>query len=259
MTIHFYKYQGTGNDFVMIDDRKENFTGLTTAQINLLCNRRFGIGADGLILLRNSKEFDFEMIYYNSDGRQSSMCGNGGRCILQFVHDLGIVKDKYAFKAIDGLHYGIVKPEEVSLQMNDVAEVKVDEKGELFLDTGSPHHIVFGDSLPGNDFVDLAKAIRHSQKYDQQGVNVNFAKANGNHIEMRTFERGVEDETLSCGTGVTAAALAANFTGRTSSSEISVKTAGGDLKVSFKREGDKYWDIWLTGPARQVFRGEIEL
>lgn len=259
MKINFYKYQGTGNDFIMIDDREEQFTGLTTEQIHHLCDRKFGIGADGLILLRNNDEYDFEMVYYNSDGRQSSMCGNGGRCILRFIHDLGADQENYSFMAIDGLHYGMVNEDIVSLQMKNVEVVEDLGHGAVFLDTGSPHHIVFGDTLPGNDFVEQAKGIRHSEKYNEAGVNVNFITTTHSKIEMRTFERGVEDETLSCGTGVTAAALASNFTGKIEVNEIKVKTAGGDLSVSFKRTGSSYHDIWLTGPAQQVFSGTIEI
>ncbi len=259
MKVPFYKYQGTGNDFIMIDNRDEKFSGLTEAQIQKICQRRFGVGADGLILLENSVEHDFKMVYFNSDGRQSSMCGNGGRCILQFVHDLGMTQENYAFTAIDGLHHGVVDRDEVCLEMKNVEGVELFENGDLFLDTGSPHHIVFRDTLPGDEFIKSAKEIRHNKRYDAQGVNVNFVKASGKQLEMRTFERGVENETLSCGTGVTAAAISAYHSGNISGNIINVKTAGGNLQVKFKANGSGYSDIWLIGPATRVFEGEIDV
>ncbi len=259
MKIHFYKYQGTGNDFVMIDDRGLEPLDLSTEQVNQLCDRKFGIGADGLILLRPSEEFDFEMVYFNSDGRQSSMCGNGGRCILQFANDLGLVQELYTFMAIDGMHQGKVGAKVVSLQMVDVTEIEEKENGDLFLDTGSPHYVSFKSKMPSEGFVKQALAVRNSPEYKSDGVNVNFVCQVAEGLEMRTFERGVEDETLSCGTGVTAAAIASHFTGKTKNTSIDVKTAGGSLNLSFERNGNTYSNIWLTGPAKKVYKGEIEL
>lgn len=259
MKVKFYKYQGTGNDFVMIDDRKNKYTEITDEQVKFMCDRHFGIGADGLIFLRNSEEHDFEMVYYNSDGHKSTMCGNGGRCILRFANDLGVDADNYSFMAVDGLHYGTVTDDIVSLQMIDVADVRQLNDNELFLDTGSPHHIVFVDELPGDDFISAAKAIRYNETYAKEGVNVNFVKVTNKGLHMRTYERGVEDETYSCGTGVTAAALAASFTGRVKQSPIEVLTAGGKLELDFKQSGDVFTDIWLTGPAERVFKGRIKL
>ena len=259
MKVQFYKYQGTGNDFIMIDNRDEKFSGLTRAQIAKICQRRFGVGADGLILLEDSDEHDFKMVYFNSDGRQSSMCGNGGRCILQFVYDLGMTQENYAFTAIDGLHHGVVDRDEVCLEMTNVKAVELLQNGDLFLDTGSPHYIVFADTLPGDDFIAKAKDIRHSERYNEQGVNVNFVKVSPRLLEMRTFERGVENETLSCGTGVTAAAISSYHSGKITSNIIDVETSGGKLQVKFKANGNGYTDIWLIGPATRVFEGEIEV
>ncbi len=243
----------------MIDNRDEKFSGLTSAQIQKICQRRFGVGADGLILLEDSDKYDFKMVYFNSDGRESSMCGNGGRCILQFVYDLGLTQENYAFTAIDGLHHGVVDRDEVCLEMTDVQDVKMFENGDLFLDTGSPHHIVFADALPGDDFIAQAKNIRHNDRYNEQGVNVNFVKVTPKLLEMRTFERGVENETLSCGTGVTAAAISSYHSGKIKSNVIDVETSGGRLQVKFKPNGAGYKDIWLIAPATRVFEGEIEV
>lgn len=259
MTVKFYKYQGTGNDFVMIDDRDNKYTEITDEQVKYMCDRHFGIGADGLIFLRNSEKHDFEMVYYNSDGHTSTMCGNGGRCILRFANDLGIDADNYSFMAVDGLHYGTVNDDIVSLQMVDVTEVRQLSDNELFLNTGSPHHIVFVDELPTDDFISLAKAIRYNETYAKEGVNVNFVKVTADGLQMRTYERGVEDETFSCGTGVTAAALAAHFTGKFKESPMEVLTAGGKLELDFKQKDDHYTDIWLTGPAEKVFKGKVKL
>lgn len=259
MTIQFYKYQGTGNDFVMIDDRDNKYTDITEQQVKHLCDRRFGIGADGLIFLRNSDEYDFEMVYYNSDGRTSTMCGNGGRCILRFASDLGIEGKNYSFMAVDGVHFGVVDDEVVSLQMVDLKDIDKLKDDVLFMNTGSPHHVVYTDSLPADDFVAVAKSIRYSDKYAEEGVNVNYVKVTGDTLEMRTYERGVEGETYSCGTGVTAAALGADFLKMTKTDRLKIKTAGGNLELSFKAQREGYTDIWLTGPAEKVFKGKIDL
>lgn len=259
MTLEFYKYQGTGNDFIMVDDRDGKYATINSEQIAKLCHRRFGIGADGFIFLRPSEEYDFEMVYYNSDGKESSMCGNGGRCILRFAHDLGINRENYSFMAIDGVHYGVISDNVVSLQMKDVSTIE--ERGEhsLFMDTGSPHHIQFMSTLPEEEFVQQAKEIRHSPQYAAEGVNVNFVSIKGKELSMRTFERGVEDETYSCGTGVTAAAIASNHKGLSKGNHLYIHTPGGKLELQFKVKDGHYSDIWLTGPAEQVFKGEISL
>ncbi len=258
MKIRFWKYQGTGNDFVMLDGRSDNFSALNQSVIERLCHRRFGIGADGLIILRPHPTVDFEMEYYNSDGLTSSMCGNGGRCIVRFASDLGIHKDLYRFEAIDGSHEAVLEGGLVRLKMKDVS-LPGKVSGDYFLDTGSPHHVRFVTEMPGDEFVTEARSIRNQEGYRDKGVNVNFVTKENGALHMRTYERGVEDETYSCGTGVTAAALVAHSAGLMDASEISIKTAGGDLSVSFQRKSNGYADIWLRGPAKKVFEGEVEL
>lgn len=254
--IHFYKYQGTGNDFIMIDGRKE-IPLFSQSDIAKLCHRRFGIGADGLIILAPHPELDFRMIYYNSDGGESTMCGNGGRCIARFAADLKVVGNTMRFLAIDGEHQARIVEDEVSLQMIDVD--KVESLGQdFFTNTGSPHHIAFADELDDLDLISMAKAIRYNDHYRAEGVNVNFVKVADNALSMRTYERGVEDETYSCGTGVTAAALVAHSAGKIKQQSVAVHTKGGDLNLSFScNEKGKYHDIWLQGPATYVFKGEI--
>lgn len=258
MELNFFKYQGTGNDFVMIDNRKTDIL-LNQKQIEFLCDRKFGIGADGLILLENISGFDFKMVYYNSDGRESSMCGNGGRCLTRFANDLGISKEEYHFTAIDGEHKAKLIGDEISLQMIDVSSVEKLSNG-VFIDTGSPHHIVFSNNIADLELLNEARKIRYSKKYKKDGVNVNFVEIESeSSINMRTYERGVEDETLSCGTGVTAAVLALANQGFSKANKVEVKTKGGILHLSFTIYGDTYTDIWLQGPADFVFNGKVNL
>ncbi|AXT20575.1 diaminopimelate epimerase [Flavobacteriaceae bacterium AU392] len=258
MTHTFYKYQGTGNDFVIIDNRQNNFNKKDTKLVHFLCDRRFGIGGDGLILLENHSELDFKMVYYNADGNQSSMCGNGGRCITSFANYLGVINDKASFEAIDGVHHAIVDGDIVKLQMQDVTNIE-NYNSHLFLDTGSPHHVQFENNLPDLDVKTKGSEIRYGSPYNNAGANVNFVeKLNDNTFSVRTYERGVEDETLSCGTGVTAVALAMHHNKETDNDLINLKTKGGTLQVSFNKENNIYHDIWLIGPATQVFKGEIE-
>ena len=206
MVINFTKYQGTGNDFVIIDNREGNFSNL---DVKSICDRRFGVGADGLMLLENIDGYDFKMVYYNSDGAVSSMCGNGGRCLVHFAHSIGVIKKSCTFLAIDGEHEAKVEGDQVSLKMNDLNEIDFRENS-CVLDTGSPHYIKFIKEMPQKDFVSQASAIRYSSEFKEKGINVNFILAQANKIVIRTYERGVEDETLSCGTGVTAAAIASH-------------------------------------------------
>lgn len=230
---------------------------LNEKQIAFLCHRRFGIGADGLILLRLHREYDFEMVYYNSDGRQSSMCGNGGRCIARFAADLGIAGNNYRFLAIDGPHEATVNEEEVSLKMRDVKQIE-QVNDDWFADTGSPHYVQFRTAPDYLEIVKEAHGIRYSDRFAEKGVNVNFVDLGQDSIYMRTYERGVEDETYSCGTGVTAAALVSHSSGRMNRNTIKVRTKGGNLSVKF--ETDKqggYQNIWLTGPATFVYKGQI--
>ncbi|PZD77906.1 diaminopimelate epimerase [Mesonia sp. K7] len=257
MNLKFYKYQGTGNDFVMIDNRDLTFKN-DTKIINFLCDRRFGIGADGLILLNppEREEDDFTMVYFNADGKESSMCGNGGRCIVSFAKFLGIFGKETIFTAVDGVHEAKIDGESVSLKMQDVTEVRDNAIG-TFVNTGSPHHIAFKSDVESLDVKTLGAKIRHDKIYQPGGTNVNFVEMVGDKIVMRTFERGVEDETFSCGTGVTAAALAAYEKGKINRKTIEVITQGGNLSVSFEKNDSGYQNIWLTGPAKQVYQGEI--
>lgn len=257
-TIKFHKYNGTGNDFIMIDNRDQHFDSTNTELINSLCTRHFGIGADGLILLENEKGHDFKMVYFNSDGNESTMCGNGGRCIIQFAYDLKIIGTETTFLAIDGPHKGKVLEDLISLQMQDVNRIDVNNSRSE-LDTGSPHYVEFMNEIPEESFVSKARTIRKNAPYTKEGINVNFATAANNKIVMRTYERGVEDETLACGTGATAVTIAAHKNGLVSVNSVPVQVKGGDLNVSFSEINGTYNDIWLTGPAQFVFTGTIEI
>lgn len=259
MKIHFYKYQGAGNDFVMIDNRYANFVP-EKSLIEKLCDRRFGIGADGLILLESEGNTDFKMIYFNSDGRPSSMCGNGGRCIVRFAAELGIIENKTEFIAVDGLHEAIIENEIIHLKMSNVSSVQK-FPNHLFLNTGSPHHIEFLSDISDLDVQNKGREIRYGAPYFEEGSNVNFAEIiSANWLKIRTYERGVEAETLACGTGITAAAIAAHESGKIISEEINVSAIGGELKVRFrKNESGGYEDVWLSGPAEFVFEGTIDV
>lgn len=260
MQINFYKYQGTGNDFIMIDNRQGTFFKNNTKLVEELCDRRFGIGADGLILLENDNSTDFKMVYYNSDGNQSSMCGNGGRCIVAFAKSLGIIDNETTFIATDGLHYATISEDgTVSLQMKDVDNIKV-EKDYVFLDTGSPHHIQLVEDLENFPVKEKGSEIRYGALYGKAGSNVNFVKQQSSDtFSVRTYERGVEDETLSCGTGVTAVAIAMKAIGKTDSNKIKLNVEGGKLEVSFTPIEGRYVDVFLKGPATFVFEGNVEV
>ncbi|MBS1754259.1 MAG: diaminopimelate epimerase [Ferruginibacter sp.] len=260
MKIEFYKYQGAGNDFVILENRDEKYSGLTNAQVKFICNRRFGVGADGLMLINKHNTLDFEMIYYNADGLPGSMCGNGGRCIVKFAKDQGMYKVTYRFMAVDGLHeadidmHGMVR-----LKMQNVNEVKL-YPGYAILNTGSPHYVKFASNVADINVVEAGREIRYSKQFKKEGINVNFAEpAEEDGIYVRTYERGVEDETLSCGTGVTASALmfAHNDKGF---NRVEVKTAGGNLSVEYNKIDDEHFEnILLCGPAIMVYKGEIEV
>ncbi|HKL36999.1 MAG TPA: diaminopimelate epimerase [Salegentibacter sp.] len=260
MKIPFYKYQGTGNDFVMIDNRQQLISKNNTKLIKKLCDRKFGIGGDGLILLENPEVDgdDFKMVYFNADGNESTMCGNGGRCLVAFAKFLGIIEDEATFTAIDGPHKATINGHEISLQMQNISEIK-QLGNSSFLDTGSPHHVVFTKNVTELDVKKEGATIRYSDDYiSSGGTNVNFVDMQeDNTFLVRTYERGVEDETLSCGTGVTAVALAAHASGKANGNTIKLIVPGGELSVSFKKENEMYTDVWLTGPAEQVFKGEI--
>ncbi|REE82189.1 diaminopimelate epimerase [Lutibacter oceani] len=259
MSLHFYKYQGTGNDFIMIDNRSLSFKKTNTDLINKLCDRRFGIGADGLILLEPSELADFKMIYFNADGNEGSMCGNGGRCIVAFAKQLNIIKNETTFDAVDGLHYATIKEGIVSLKMINVKSIE-NSNSHSFLNTGSPHHISFSENIDKINVKELGAEIRYGAPYFNEGTNVNFAeKISDNSFKVRTYERGVEDETLACGTGVTAVAIAAHNTRLTNNNSINIKVLGGDLEVSFDKENDTYKNVFLKGPAMFVFEGYISI
>lgn len=256
----FYKYQGTGNDFVMIDNRTNWFDKTNIKLINLLCHRRFGVGADGLILLENDSETDFKMVYFNSDGNESSMCGNGGRCLVAFAKQLNVIENKAKFMAIDGLHYAEIDENNiVSLQMCDVNQLNINEN-YIFLNTGSPHHVTLVDDLKNFNVKENGAKIRYSDLYGNTGSNVNFVSMiSDNQYKIRTYERGVEDETLSCGTGATAVAIAMHATGKTKSNQILIEVEGGNLEISFLENNKKYSNIFLKGAAEFVFEGEFSL
>ena len=258
MKIRFYKYQGTGNDFIMVDNRQLAFPKKNTSLISRLCDRRFGIGADGLILLESDETSDFKMVYYNSDGGESTMCGNGGRCITAFAHQLGIIGPRTRFTAIDGPHDAAIDGRIVSLRMKDVDEVKTGD-GYFFADTGSPHHIVMVDDCSTVDVKSQGSKIRYGALYGSPGSNVNFVTpVDTDRFKVRTYERGVEDETLSCGTGVTAVALAMHRAGKIFSNRVVLEVEGGELSVSFTPTEKGFTDVYLTGPADFVFEGTIE-
>ena len=258
MKFNFSKYQGTGNDFILIDNR-DGTINLTSRQISHLCNRRFGIGADGLMLLENHPELDFRMRYYNSDGNEGTMCGNGGRCMVDYARSLNLFREHTSFQTIDGMHQAIMEPGSmVALQMKEVQEVLKIEN-HYFVDTGSPHYVIFTRDINTLDVYAEGRKIRESKRFAPQGTNVNFVEIKGDELHVRTYERGVEDETLSCGTGVTAAAICASAGQYTDKNSLDIYTRGGKLNVRFlKKPNNTYTDIWLTGPATFVFKGEYE-
>ncbi len=257
MLIPFSKYHGTGNDFIMIDNRELDLN-LSQNQIAQLCNRRFGIGADGLILLQ-MEERTVRMVYFNSDGAPSSMCGNGGRCFVDFAQNLNVLRNSGIFLAVDGLHDFKMIGELVSLKMGDVSNIEAIGDA-VYMDTGSPHYVTMVDEVLDIDIIADARKVRYNERFSEKGTNVNFAAMMDGITHIRTYARGVEDETLSCGPGATAAAIAMHYLGNVSETDIPVKVLGGKVNVSFKPRADgSYTDIWLTGPTAQVFDGEIEL
>ena len=255
----FAKYQGTGNDFILIDDRAGTFPVADRALVAHLCHRRFGIGADGLILLQLHPDYDFRMVYFNADGAEGSMCGNGGRCTVRFAHDLGIFQTHTRFLAIDGEHEATVFEEHIDLKMSDVTHLDT-YPDYCFLNTGSPHVVKVVAGLDQFDVVAEGRNLRHDPAFAPGGTNVNFVeKTTDGHLAVRTYERGVEAETYSCGTGVTAAALIAHRQ-HGLSSPVAIRTPGGNLRVTFTPQPDgSFTDIHLIGPAQRVFGGNITL
>lgn len=260
MQVKFHKYQGTGNDFIVLDNREGEYSSLSNDQIRRLCDRRLGIGADGLMMLSEKQGYDFEMKYYNADGREGTMCGNGSRCIVKFVYNLGIHRSKYKFIAVDGEHEAEIDTDgTVSVKMIDVDNIKK-LRGDFVLNTGSPHYIKLVNDVMDIDVYKKGRDIRYSKDFEEEGINVNFVEqSNDDKIIVRTYERGVEDETYSCGTGVTAAALI-SYHNENGFNDVEVKTLGGTLTVEFDRhEDDRYTNIWLCGPAEKVFEGTVEV
>ncbi len=253
----FYKYQGTGNDFIILNNLDGKIT-LNKQQISAWCNRRFGIGADGLMLLEKQEGYDFKMVYYNSDGGESSMCGNGGRCMVHFAKHLGLIDQHTRFLAVDGEHEAFIAGDVVKLKMQDVNEYELFDQ-HLIVNTGSPHFVTFHSlSISDDHFVQETQKIRFNEAFREQGINVNFIETlNDKRLKIRTYERGVEDETLSCGTGVVAAAIL-HVLKTSKQATVTALTLGGDLTVHLKKEGTRFSDIWLEGPAKLVFEGDVE-
>jgi len=257
----FYKYQGTGNDFIMINGLS-NPKSLTIGEdtIAKLCSRRFGIGADGLIILCPAEQADFTMLYFNSDGRESSMCGNGGRCIAQFAFDQGVSGRQASFEAVDGMHRSkVLENGTVEIEMIDVDQCSKIDDHTFELNTGSPHYVKFSTEFEAIDIVTFGRSIRYSDKYNDDGINVNLSSFDNGVLHVKTYERGVEDETYSCGTGVTAAAICASEYIDNSKNSFNIKSKGGDLTVRFQKEGNQYKNIWLCGPATFVFEGQLHI
>ncbi|MFA5540681.1 MAG: diaminopimelate epimerase [Bacteroidales bacterium] len=262
--LEFFKYHGAGNDFILIDNREDNIH-LSKEEVIFLCDRNFGIGGDGLMLLEKVKGYDFAMKYYNPDGTKEMMCGNGGRCIIAFAHLLGIIKDKTEFLAPDGVHKGeIISCEKdkywIKLSLKDINQIKVYKDG-YFVDTGATHFVQFLDDISSIDIISKGREIRYDSRFDfVKGVNANFVEINkDNSLNIRTYERGVEAETLACGTGITASALSFVYKNNLTSNSIEVKAKGGLLRVSFEKTTQGFKNIYLEGEAQMVFRGEIQI
>lgn len=261
MGIKFYKYHGAGNDFIIIDNRHIMLKP-TRDQVAWLCDRHFGIGADGLMLLNTREGFDFGMTYYNSDGNESTMCGNGGRCIAALAGSIGIAGRNIRFHAVDGEHIAQILKQEtgfslVRLKMSDTRIPRIYDDG-YFIDTGSPHFVTLRNEIESIDLSAEGHKLRFDRRFQPGGANINFIELRGGTIHIRTFERGVEGETLSCGTGVTASALVMAFLNNEKSGSFIIQTRGGLLSVAFKMNAGIFENIWLEGPAQFVFSGEID-
>lgn len=258
MEITFTKYHGAGNDFIIVDCRSQKFDFKNHNNIKNLCDRRFGIGADGLMILENDESFDFKMLYFNSDGHEGTMCGNGGRCITYYAFSLGIINKKTTFKATDGIHEAFIKDDIVYLKMNDVTEIKEFSDG-ILIDTGSPHFVKLCDNPHSIDVNSIGRNIRNDERFSPKGVNVNFINNVQNNIQISTFERGVEAETLSCGTGSVASAIVSAIGKDNGNYTFIINAKGGTLGVSFEKQNKEYRNIWLSGPAVKVFEGKIDI
>jgi diaminopimelate epimerase len=259
MILKFKKYQGTGNDFIIVDNRKNIINKKDSNGIKFLCDRKFGIGADGFMLLEDHPELDFNMIYFNSDGNESTLCGNGARCIVAFANDLGITGNDIEFAAIDGTHKATIENNCIGIHMQDVTDSIIID-GNYIINTGSPHFVTFLTNVRNLNVYEQGKKIRYSDQFKEKGINVNFAEIQKNGLFLRTYERGVENETLSCGTGAVAASIATHLL---SSNEgqgfYNISTPGGELQVSFNYNNGVFNNIWLNGPANYVFEGNIDI
>jgi len=257
MLLHFFKYHGTGNDFILIDNRQDNLSKNDTKLIRRLCDRHFGIGADGLILIERAATVHFNMRYFNADGKPGSMCGNGGRCAVAFANFLGMIEEEATFVAAGGRYHAKIEGEKIRLQMQDVTEIETHDT-HWFVDTGSPHHVEMAEQLSDVDVLGRGAKLRY-ETYGDSGSNINFVEQHSkSSFEVRTYERGVENETLSCGTGVTAVALSMHHAGKTDSRKVEILTHGGKLEVHFEGDEKGYYNIYLIGPAVQVFKGYME-
>ncbi len=258
MQLKFSKYHGTGNDFIMVYNHNESFT-FSQSSVKKMCDRRYGVCADGLIIIENTLEADFKMIYYNADGFEGSMCGNGARCAVSFAKDIELIQNQCKFLAYDGMHKGLILENGlVSIEMSDVSLIEV-QNNIWKIDTGSPHLICFSETVSEIDVKHEGASIRNSSNYIEDGININFVQFTKNEIFVRTYERGVEDETLSCGTGAIASAIAAFESGLSNSDRVKVNVLGGQLEVLFSKVGSKYSNIHLIGPTKFIFKGEVDV
>jgi diaminopimelate epimerase len=257
MKINFYKYQGAGNDFVILDNRNNIYSDLTKEQIEFICDRRFGVGADGLMTVSQQDGYDFRMRYFNSDGGEAEMCGNGARCIVAFAKKLGLIDNKAKFVAMDGEHTAYINDGRVKVHMSDVSEVEIGED-YYYLNTGVPHYVKIVNNIGSLEIVEEGRKIRYNNRFKEVGTNVNFIELTENGFDIRTYERGVEDETLACGTGCTASAIAASIALNHTKNSFNIKAKGGNLGVSFEKNDTDYKNIWLEGPAEMSFKGEIQ-
>ncbi len=259
MVLDFHKYEGAGNDFIVLDDRALKFPAGDHEIVRRLCDRRFGIGADGLMLLRDRPGYNFGMVYFNADGKEGSMCGNGGRCIAAFAHKLGVAGKSMTFMAVDGAHEAVIENGIVNLKMSDVHAIETGS-GFYYLNTGSPHYVKFVSDLDTLDVFTEGRKIRYNDRFRNEGTNVNYVEDLGDHLFVRTYERGVENETLACGTGVVASVVSRAFRdGVAGAFTLPVRVAGGRLQVSLQREAGVFNHIWLQGPGTYVFSGSIEV
>lgn len=257
MKLFFEKYQATGNDFIVIDSWQKNID-LTKEQIKFLCDRHFGIGSDGILILKNSSNADFQMIFYNPDGSRATFCGNGARCITKFAFTKGYIKNNTNFIADDGYHEAVIKNDTVEIKMSEVKEFEV-INDKIFLNTGTPHLVAFIQDIDELNLIEFARPLRYTIN-SPIGTNVNVVEeiAEG-YIKIRTYEKGVENETLSCGSGTVASAIAFNLKTHKSLNKVKIKTLGGNLEVSFDKKDNHFFNIWLSGPAQKVFEGQIEI